>query len=46
MFGRRRAVHLRNRATGKKVGRAARVGRKPPASYRPGPGKMPKGAKP
>ena len=40
----RRTVHLRNRATGNKVGRAARVGRKTPPGFRPGPGKMPKKA--
>jgi len=40
----RRMRHLRNRATGNKVGRAARVGIKTPANFKPGPGKMPKKA--
>ena len=39
MFGRRRFVALRSRASGRKVGRAARVGRKTPPGFRPGPGK-------
>jgi len=40
MFGEKRTRHLRNRATGNKVGRAARTGRHPPANFRPGPGKI------